>query len=200
MFLDYFQKGGILIYPLTLCSIFALTLILERFFYLRKFNFRISKWFQLITSQKSSDEIKTQLNQSKSHPVFNVLLAMWSNRDFDQKALEAVALEEAEKELQRLQKNLRPLGVIATLAPLMGLLGTVLGIMKAFLMTAEAGKVDPVLLAGGIWEALITTCVGLAIAIPCWAAYYYFESRIEKITFMMEYYSSKFLRFIKTVS
>jgi biopolymer transport protein ExbB len=194
MILDYFQKGGMLMYPLLLCSLFALTLIMERFFYYRKFKINLGSWFDDLI--KKPDQINQKL-QNYPHPVSRVLEEINQNQESDKKDLEIIAQESAEKELQKLQRNLKPLGVIATLAPLIGLLGTVMGIMKAFLKTAESGKVDPTLLAGGIWEALITTCAGLIIAIPCWAFYYYFESRVDRLTFLMEYFSSRFLRFLK---
>lgn len=183
-------------YPLLLCSIIALALMIERSFFYSKMKKKLHDWFEELILLKEDRQIQSKLSEIKNHVVHDVLSILWKSKD-DKANLEAIAQEEAEEELQKLQKNLKPLGVIATLSPLIGLLGTVLGIMKAFLETSASGKIDPALLAGGIWEALITTFVGLGVAIPVWIAYYIFESRVERLTFMMEYYSSRFIRFIQ---
>lgn len=198
MFWFYFQKGGILMYPLLLCSIAALGLTIERAYYFLKLRFDVHAWFERLASVSSGQEMSLALEAAdmKNHPVLRVLSGMWRHRELGREDLETLARESSEEELQRLQRNLKPLGVIATISPLIGLLGTVLGIMKAFLKTSEAKSVDPNLLAGGIYEALITTIAGLCIAIPAWAVYYYFESRVDHYVFLMENYSSRFLRLL----
>lgn len=90
-------------------------------------------------------------------------------------------------ELNNLKTNLRALEVIAAIAPLLGLLGTVMGMVKAFGKLAEnTNRVDPSILAGGIWEALITTVAGLLVAIPAFAAYYYFSGQVDKVRVLMK--------------
>jgi biopolymer transport protein ExbB len=87
-----------------------------------------------------------------------------------------------EAELGALESNLRGLEVIASLSPLLGLLGTVLGMIRAFMRLEEAGaRVDPGLLSGGIWEALLTTAVGIAVAIPALAALAWLESQVDTV-------------------
>lgn len=90
--------------------------------------------------------------------------------------------------VERLRSNLRLLEIIATLSPLLGLLGTVLGMIEAFqqLETASAGQVDPAVLSGGIWEALLTTAVGLAVAIPATAVLSLFERAVERFKHRLE--------------
>lgn len=98
-----------------------------------------------------------------------------------------------QEELNAFNKNIRGLEVIATISPLMGLLGTVTGMVRAFNKVAQyKGQVDPSLLAGGIWEALLTTAAGLAVAIPVVVMLHYFERKIETISFNME----KFAKFL----
>ncbi|MEM7667829.1 MAG: MotA/TolQ/ExbB proton channel family protein [Pseudomonadota bacterium] len=89
---------------------------------------------------------------------------------------------EAAQQIETLRSWMRPIEVIAALAPLLGLFGTVLGMIEAFSRLEEAGsKVDPAILSGGIWEALLTTAVGLAVAIPLVAAFNWFERKIERV-------------------
>jgi len=92
----------------------------------------------------------------------------------------------AQEEVNKLGKNVRTLEVIATISPLMGLLGTVVGMVQAFNKVAEyKGQVDPSILAGGIWEALLTTAAGLAVAIPVTVMLHYFDRKIESLTFLL---------------
>lgn len=196
MFWFYFEKGGYLMYPLFLCSIAALGLALERVYYFLKIRCDVYAWFEGLTAKAGAGDLESELAASSRNPVRRVLSDIWLHRRLDREDLEALAQESAEEQLHRLQRNLKALGVLATICPLIGLLGTVLGIMKAFLKTAEAGAVEPALLAGGIYEALITTIAGLAISIPAWAFYYYFENRVDHYVFQMESYSSRFLRLL----
>ncbi len=178
-------------YPLALLSIVALGLALERLFYYRRLRSDPHVWFQKMNFPPSPNF----LAGLKNHPLAVVLKSLWEQKSqVSKKDLEAIAQEEAEHEIHGLEKNLKALGVIAVLCPLIGLLGTVWGIMKAFHQTAEATQVNPAQLAGGIWEALITTFVGLAIAIPTWAIYYFFEHRMNRTAFQLEFFSSRFLR------
>lgn len=185
-------------YPLVVFSIVALGLALERLYYFIRLKINIHQWFDQLgkTPEGDTQAVDSQLDSLKKHPMKQVLASLWHERDLSRKDLEALAAEESEEQLQYLEKNLKPLSVIAILSPLVGLLGTVWGIMKAFAKTHDATQVDPTLLAGGIWEALITTFVGLAIAIPTWLVYYYFSSRVDRQVFLMEFFSSRFIRWM----
>lgn len=186
-------------YPLLVFSIVALGLALERFWFYRRLRVDVNDWFEQLTKHTATavgTSFEKLVELLKKHPLRIFLNKIWQHRELSREDLSAYAQEEAEAQLQSLEKNLKPLSVIATLAPLLGLLGTVLGIMKAFLKTHEATQVDPTLLAGGIWEALITTFVGLAIAIPTWAVYYYFSSQVERQAFHLEYFGSRFVRWV----
>ncbi len=106
-------------------------------------------------------------------------------------APEAIVREEVVRygnaTIQSLRQGLRPLEVIGALAPLLGLLGTVMGMIRAFRALEEAGsQVDPAVLSGGIWEALLTTAVGLAVAIPVVAALNWLETRVERVAHRMD--------------
>lgn len=198
MFLMYFQKGGWVMYPLAIFSVVALGLALERLYYFLRLRVNVHNWFQKFEGVSPSDgaALTQTLAELGKHPLRQVLTSLWRDRSLDRKDLEALAQEESEEQVQFLEKNLKPLSVIAILAPLLGLLGTVWGIMQAFMKTQDAAKIDPTLLAGGIWEALITTFVGLAIAIPTWAVYYYLSSRVDRQVFLLEFFSSRFIRWM----
>ena len=118
-----------------------------------------------------------------------VLTAMRSLKDpaLGPEAAEAETVRVAKGMLSRLRSGLRPLELIATIAPLLGLLGTVLGMIAAFQALQEAGsRADPATLAGGIWEALLTTAAGMAVAIPASAALTWFEAVADRLRHEME--------------
>jgi len=112
--------------------------------------------------------------------IIEVVIITKSDRRFDKESREAEISRIISIEIRILENYLGGLEVIANISPLLGLFGTVLGMIKAFLNLEKAGsQIDPALLAGGIWEALLTTAFGLAIAIPALAAYHLFENKIS---------------------
>jgi len=113
--------------------------------------------------------------------------AAHENPMFDDEAAQAETTRIAKKDLERTRKGLRSLELIATIAPLLGLLGTVLGMITAFQTLQEAGaKADPAMLAGGIWEALLTTAAGMAVAIPASIAFTGFEAVADRLRHELE--------------
>ncbi|MDF1628893.1 MAG: MotA/TolQ/ExbB proton channel family protein [Alcanivoracaceae bacterium] len=97
------------------------------------------------------------------------------------------ALREARGQIEGLRGGMRALELIAAVAPLLGLLGTVFGMIEAFRALEQAGsQVDPSLLSGGIWEALLTTAAGLSVAIPALAAFHWFDRTLERLRFLLE--------------
>ena len=112
--------------------------------------------------------------------IIEVVILTKSDRRFDKESREAEISRIISIEIRNLENYLGGLEVVASISPLLGLFGTVLGMIKAFLNLEKAGsQIDPALLAGGIWEALLTTAFGLAIAIPALAAYHLFENKIS---------------------
>ena len=129
------------------------------------------------------------LNESTEGPVSRMLERGVQSRKDPRWKLEEKLTVHGQEEIRELRKNLRGLEVIATISPLMGLLGTVIGMVKAFNKVAQyKGQVDPSLLAGGIWEALLTTAAGLALAIPVVILLNYFERKVEAISFLLGKY------------
>ncbi|MCK4908800.1 MAG: MotA/TolQ/ExbB proton channel family protein [Planctomycetes bacterium] len=200
---DFISRGGFFIYPLLLCSILALGIIIERFFTLyltRKKLISFLKNLNEIVKKGSLAEAieaceKSGLNLALIYKSGLAALKKQKSQrrstTGDPKEQVKTALQEsAALELPSLEKNLGILSNIAHIAPLLGFLGTVTGMINAFQRIQEMANVGqgtgPGDLAGGIWEALLTTAIGLVIAIPTYVAYAYFRSVVTKTIGLME--------------
>jgi len=182
---DWLVVGGPVVWILLGMSVVALTILLIKLwqFYLpapegtRAVRRSLALWHQGHT-----DDAIAQLNTRQTVPSV-LLLAMRGKRNGTDLTLLREELERvATFRLNQLKMLLRPLEVIANLAPLLGLLGTVLGMIVAFQnMEAAGSRVDPSVLSGGIWQALLTTAVGLAVAIPTVAVHSWLERRVERV-------------------
>ena len=182
-------KGGIMMVPIGICSIVALTIIIERLLYFQKSFEDPLTTFEALKSFLQDEEHPTTMEFSKKSkgPVGRLLESGLDHKDIPKWKLEEKMTLIGREELQKHNKNIRGLEVIATISPLMGLLGTVMGMVKAFSKVANLkGQVDPSVLAGGIWEALLTTAAGLAVAIPALIMLHYFDRKTEKISFLLE--------------
>ncbi|MEX0732328.1 MAG: MotA/TolQ/ExbB proton channel family protein [Aquisalimonadaceae bacterium] len=184
--------GGPVVMLLMAMSVVALAIIvlkLWQFASLRLGDTRFTE--QAIAALAAGDraEALAMLGAARN-PIARVMEAAVHGRS-DQRLSESLVREEVARigarYLEPLRSHLRGLEVIGTLSPLLGLLGTVLGMIEAFRRLQEAGsRVDPALLSGGIWEALLTTAVGLAVAIPVVAALTWLERRIDRFRHEME--------------
>ena len=176
----FFVRGGPIMYPLLICSLIAVTIIVERIiFWLSAERERdtslISEMLQL--AEKGHYEKAVQRARDSRDYIARVLLEGIVHRNYSlSQALEMGA----EEEVKRMRKNLTILDTIITLAPLLGILGTVIGIINSFHLLGAAGIESPQVVTEGIAQALITTATGLAIAIMTLIPYNYFLSRIER--------------------
>ena len=187
--LEFIAKGGIVMYPIMLCSIIAIAIILERAYHFLRIRTNTDQFLLKIEQALQSNKIDTALKQAKDAdgPVACVVEAGIINRQKVTDSWEKAVSRVGTKELVRLEKNLRALGIIAHVSPLLGLLGTVTGMIKAFMkIQVLGGKVDASVLAGGIWEALLTTAAGLSVAIPAMFAYHYFEGKVDNFAIGMK--------------
>ncbi len=187
---ELFQNGGPVMWPLLLCSITVLTVVLERsFFWLSLSSKRDRKLMDSILSLAETgqwDRIKEQTRNSHDH-VVRLLIVGMLHKDFDMgRAMEA----EADDMLQRMNRFMPVLDTMITVAPLLGIFGTVLGIIGSFEMLGTSGIADPKLVTSGIAQALITTATGLGIAIIAVIPYNYFNSRINHAIHIMEKYAT----------
>jgi len=192
----FFLKGGPLMWPILLCSVIAITIILERFYCLYQARTKIPNIFSRVKSllkDKKTDEA-LKLCEGTSGPIAHILAIgiHIRNRSIEEK--EKLIVRAGSKVIRQLDKNLCGLAIIGNITPLLGLLGTVTGMIRAFMKIQElGGRVDASVLAGGIWEALITTAAGLSVAIPTLVAYHYFEGRVDNMASEMKDVASELL-------
>lgn len=186
---DFLVKGGPMIIPIAVCSLAALTVIVERSIVLKRSRVVPSGFVEGVRGalvggvQSALDYCKT--NPSPVAEVFRAGLKRFSESpERREKAIE----EAGAREVFTLRKNLRLLSVIAAIAPVLGLLGTMFGMIKAFQTVALSGDAlgKTELLAKGIYEALITTAAGLLLAIPVLICYHWLSSRIDRLVFEMD--------------
>jgi biopolymer transport protein ExbB len=193
MNLNNIADGGIIGYLLIIMGISAIAIIVERILSLRKERSELSKLNKIITEKLEAKDYRSALEESRKFKgvaarVFFDLL----NKNSDKKAVLKLKLEEsAAIEVPHLWKNLNVLSIIVSIAPLLGLLGTVLGMLQSFeqieiLSQLASGGYGPGVVAGGIKKALVTTILGLMVAIPVNVAYSYLMGMVEKITLEME--------------
>jgi len=180
-------KGGLVMIPLLVCSLVSLTLTIERFIFWGRIKSQeaVQNMLGLVEAGEFDRAIK--LGKDSQHPIASVLVTGLAHRNpAPAKAMEAAA----QAQIPVLKSRLGALDTIITLAPLLGLLGTVVGMIGSFDIMSEAGMGQPHAVTGGVAEALIATATGLLIAILTLIPYNYFSSRVEKELDAMEHFSS----------
>jgi len=192
-----FQRGGFVMWPLLLCSVVAMAIVLERFYYhwrtqLDEGAFR-KELKKLLFANKRAQALT--LSQSKEHAVAKIAEHYLLNLPADGHRANILKCE-GSLLLEGVERNLKLLATIAHLSPLLGLLGTVTGLVGAFhQIELLDGQVQAGHLAGGIWEALVTTVFGLCIAIPATAFFHYFENKVDFIARRMQLVITELDRF-----
>ncbi len=184
-----FVKGGFFMWPLLLCSVLGLAVILERtlFFVCLLKDANLLKRLKHTLEQPEGLVAARQLVASKTHPIAAVARTYLQNLQRPSALRIELVKSEGSKQLERVENRLRILATISHLTPLLGLLGTVTGLVLAFAQMQTLGTAaKPSDLAGGIWEALLTTVFGLIVAIPCMAAFHGFEGIADRIARRMQ--------------
>jgi biopolymer transport protein ExbB len=194
--------GGIVMVPIILCSILAVAITLERLWTLREQRVvpieLTDKVWQWVENRALSD--KQILALQHHSPLGRVLAAGLANRHRDRTVM-IEAIEDAGRHVTHdLERFLNMLGTIASISPLLGLLGTVTGMIRTFKAITVAGVGNPASMAGGIAEALITTAAGLLVAIPALVAYRYLRGRVDALIVQMEKESIKLVQAIDRTS
>ena len=182
-----------------LCSLVALTIVFERMLTLRHKQVVPANLRDQITDLARSKSIHAdKIDVIREHsPLGFVYAAGLANLKYGKDAV-SEAMEEAGKQaVHKLGRYLNTLGTIASVTPLIGLLGTVIGMIKVFTAITANGVGDPTVLSGGISEALITTAAGLSVGIPCLMLYRHFRSRITELTVLLEENASALLDVMK---
>ncbi len=190
-----FKAGGLTMWPLLLCSVIALAIIIERFFYLQRAKTDVRDFVGRINEALTANKIEEAIKMCEDHQspvaaIFRAGLKKYrKTREEVEKAIEA----QGNLEIARMDRGLMILNTVNQLAPLLGFFGTVTGLYSAFMAITTKGMGDPKVVAAGVAEALITTIAGLAIAMPGTFAKYLFLNQINKIVYAMQESSMNFL-------
>ncbi len=181
--IEFLSKGGVLVGPILICSVLALAIFLERMIRLGRLRIRGYGLVEKIARhiKNGEDHQAYELASNNDTPMSRILAQAMEVKDQDRETLETVIVHSTDGEVRELSRYLQALATIGSIAPLLGLLGTVLGMIKAFMVIQEmGGKVNAAVLAGGIWEAMLTTALGLAVALPTMVAHSYLVSRVDR--------------------
>lgn len=190
-----FQKGGPMMWPILFCSILAVAIAVERSVMLKREKVIHPEFLREVRGKWQNNEFDKALEVCGRHtaPMSRIVragLLRWRMGILEiERAVEGAGNHES----TLLSANLRGLGVIANIAPMLGLLGTVAGMIKAFNVISVSGPGNPELVANGISEALITTASGLIVGIPALAVYHFFRGKVDGLVFEMEEISITFM-------
>ncbi|MDO4450806.1 MAG: MotA/TolQ/ExbB proton channel family protein [Moraxella sp.] len=183
------KAGGWLMLPIIMCSVVALVIIIERGKVLRMAMIAPSGLReQLIEQLRGKGDIakSTLMTIKDASPLGDILATGLLYRQHGLDSMTMHMQNRASVQIHQLEKNINMLGTIGAIAPLLGLLGTVLGIIVSFLAVTDGSMQDPAMLAGGVSQALITTAGGMFVAIPALVAYRYYQRRIVDINAKFE--------------
>jgi len=196
--LEFVLAGGWLMVPIILCSIAAFAIIGERFWALQNEKIApvnlVGGIWKLHQQGKLNNQHIEQLHRGS--PLGRILAAGLVNMNHDRVVMKEVIEESGRQVVSELERYLNTLGTIASITPLLGLLGTVIGMIKVFSAITAHGVGDPTILAGGISEALITTAAGLSVAIPSLMFYRHLRGKVDLLVLKMEEESLKLVEVI----
>ena len=192
-------KGGWIMWPILACSVGATLLFFERLFHLHRAQIKPDDFLNgiyTIVNRGNTAEAVSICDETPG-PVAYMVRSALLHADEPPEPLKQTIAKAGLAEIPRLEKNLGGLLTIAQVAPLLGLMGTVIGLIRVFMaMEQNAPLAEIGDISGGIWQALVTTAVGLCVSIPSFAAYNFLLSRVEAITLNMEYASDEIYRFL----
>ena len=188
LFFDYLDKGGVVFLLLLLFSIISISIILLKIFQFIYFNsIKVNDIDKQIRQSNNLNDMESFFSQSKNsnHPLIMILQKstnIFKNNSLNDEQKSSEIKLEVIQRLKKIESLLPTLDIIAQVSPLLGLLGTVIGMISSFNQLELGGSlVDPSVLAGGIWTALLTTAIGLIVAIPALISHHYFEKKITVI-------------------
>ncbi len=189
---EFMQKGGPIMWPILLCSVISFAIVIERLLRLRQEQIDTKSFMEQIAKSLKRNKVMEALDlcDRTGGPIASILKAGILKHDRPRSEIREAIEDASVHEVPRLERNLPVLATVAHVAPLLGLLGTVTGLLAAFqVIESKATALNPVNpgdLAGGIWEALLTTVFGLCVAIPTYVAYNYLVSRVDGFVLDME--------------
>lgn len=183
------EQGGIIMFLILLLSLVATVIIIERLVYLRKIQADERKLIGRLKStlEKGHFDEAMSICESNPSPITNLMRVGIEHRNYTSSTIKDAIVDAAAMEVPRLERFLSALGSIASIAPLLGLLGTVTGNIRLFGVLGDYGAIgDPAVLAGGISEALLTTAAGIVVSIPAIIFYNYLVSKVNHIIIRLE--------------
>ncbi|MDP3804836.1 MAG: MotA/TolQ/ExbB proton channel family protein [Candidatus Omnitrophota bacterium] len=186
------QRGGPMVYLIILASTLAFGVVIERVYHLNRARIDSNKFMDEVTNILKRNKIieAIEMCNATPGPIAHIVKAGILKHDRSKPEIKESVEEAAQLEIPRLERHLPVLATIAHITPLLGLLGTVTGMIKSFQVIQQkalaAAPVNPGDLAGGIWEALLATVAGLAVAIPTYVAYNYLTNQVDTLVYDME--------------
>jgi biopolymer transport protein ExbB len=186
---EFLQKGGPIMWLLLLCSVVAVAVFLERAVYLHRASVRLSELLRGLSNLLALGNVAEAVQECATTPgpAARVMRAVLLKHDSPRAELRDIAQDAGQLEVPKLERNLGMLISIVYLAPLIGLLGTVIGLIDAFtVISAEGGYATATAIGAGVYQSLLTTAGGLAICIPTLLAYQYLSARVNRIIHEME--------------
>ncbi|MEI8120742.1 MAG: MotA/TolQ/ExbB proton channel family protein [bacterium] len=196
---DLIRQGGLIAWIIAGCGGFALLLFLERLFHLHRARIKSEDFIAGICNNLGRGNVSEALAicDDTPGPVAVIVRAAILNRHGDKDSILAAIENAGRTEISRMERRLSILATVAQVAPIFGLLGTVLGLIKSLqAMKLAAPLVQPVDVMSGLMQALVTTAVGLAVAAPCYVAFIFLVGKVEKIVIDMERSSSDIIAFL----
>lgn len=192
---QWIVAGRSMMIPIGLASLVGLAVIIERLIILRRGRIIVPEIAAAVDTLDSGRDLSVAyaLCQSRPGPFANIVRAGLDHADNDWTVIRDVLQESGRREATLLTRRLGVLETVAAVSPLMGLLGTVLGMIRIFASVSHAGVGDPEALSGGISEAMVTTAAGLFIGIPALVAYNWLNARADRLIFELETYASRLL-------
>ena len=196
--LEIVKAGGWLMVPLVACSVVAVAIVLERLWTLQRARVLPKGLTAQVWDLLSHNQLDQRALQriQESSPLGQVLAAGLVQRHAPRDVLKDAIEDTGRHVVHELERYLGPLGTIAAISPLLGLLGTVSGMIRAFTAITTQGVGNPTVLAGGISEALVTTAAGLAVAIPSLIAYRYLRGRVDGLVVLIEKEAIDFIEWL----
>jgi len=196
--LQIFHDGGLLMYPISLCSFVMMVFFFERLIFLRPGRVIprpfVKRLIEQLEQQQIDRDEAIDLCSRNPSPIAQIFAAALKRYGRPAVEVEQVVLDAGERVNNQLRKYMRLFSAISNVSPLLGLLGTVLGMIEAFNSIAGSNAIGkPEVLAGGISQALLTTAAGLLVAIPAYLAYMYFLGRTDRLVIEMDSYAQQLI-------
>lgn len=197
---EVLTKGGFFIYPIIICSIFGLAIFLQKIWQLRDDNVLPTKFLDLLYNFLSHGELKhaSELCEKNNSSIARIASTALESQSFEKDKLKEKVEHVGQKESMELARYIEGLGAISNVSTLLGLLGTISGMIKIFKVISQKDIVNPPALAGGISEALYTTALGLSVAIPAYIAYKFISGRYDELVTILEQEAKKIAELVSS--